>query len=274
MESDDPRTEEVSGEDSRRSNVVRFPREWIRPQEELVPFGVDPSPGLDDVADGQTQVAERPAAADDFWGESSWAIQNPLQGPGAENKAAGSEAAHPDSLFTRARETRLAGVRVAQLVAVAAIALVLLGLLLARLGGSTNAGHMEAKASSEPTARGAASGSGLRGRLPVKPPQTHRLVSTHRAGRHRAAIQHRQATGHEQTGSSDQGARPASDSITSQPADSQAQQASGFSPSPSGGQAQPAGHIATTTSQTHSSPPAGPSGRHALLGPGVCGGCK
>ena len=184
MESDGSRTEELKGDDSRRSNVVRFPREWIRPQEELVPFGVDTSSGLESA---DTPV-ERPPAADDFWsGEGTWAIQKPLQGPGAEKDAAGSEPAHDgygaarssgslmdrnshdrqrawprgwlrgarghgrhhgtgDSgtghWFTRAREMRLAGVRPAQLVAVGAIAVLLLGVLLARLGGSPSAGHL------------------------------------------------------------------------------------------------------------------------------------
>ncbi len=70
-------------------NVVRLPRDWIGPREELVPFGprawetddeaVD-APGIDEAATDSTGHAAAPSA-EDFWGEHSAAVQDVLQGP-------------------------------------------------------------------------------------------------------------------------------------------------------------------------------------------------
>lgn len=65
-----PHTEDGRGDDRRSDNVVRFPRDWIGPEEELVPVG--PPPRGED---------ELPASAADFWGEESGALQHALQGP-------------------------------------------------------------------------------------------------------------------------------------------------------------------------------------------------
>jgi hypothetical protein len=65
-------TDHTSGDDAAasESNVVRIPRDWFGPREELVPFGPsdpeDPPP---------------PVRADDFWGEDSASIQNAMRAP-------------------------------------------------------------------------------------------------------------------------------------------------------------------------------------------------
>ncbi len=287
MESDGPRTEEVNAESSPRGNVVPFPRDWIAPQEELVPFGSDPT---SQTADGDTRALERPAAADDFWSEGTWALQHPLEAPTRDQDAADEDAfdwgapansrggtprISPRSWFTRAWEWRVASVRTAQLLAIGAIALAVLGVVVAHLGGSPSATRPAAQASSEAIRHGDAVSNGLRRLLTVASTRQHPVASNHGGGRHRAHVHHRSVTGGRQAAAGpSQVSRPTSESSPTPPVVSQAQQAAEFSPPASSGGGQPVGYTATTTSETHSSPPTGPSGRHALLGPGECGGCK
>jgi len=55
-----------------RPNVVRLPRDWLGPREDLVPFG--PRASSED-------AEEPPPSADDFWGERSAAIHDALEAP-------------------------------------------------------------------------------------------------------------------------------------------------------------------------------------------------
>jgi hypothetical protein len=57
-------------------NVVRFPRDWFGPPEELVPFGPSASPA--ETVDPAAPVALDPDA---FWGENASSIQNVVQVP-------------------------------------------------------------------------------------------------------------------------------------------------------------------------------------------------
>jgi hypothetical protein len=67
--------------------VVRLPRDWLGPREELVPFG--PRAGTPDDDQRPTvssetaasQLPEPPPAAEDFWGERSASIHDVLQAP-------------------------------------------------------------------------------------------------------------------------------------------------------------------------------------------------
>lgn len=59
------------------SNVVRLPRDWLGPREELIPFG----PSTDERADDEGQHIELPPTADDFWGEGSASVQDAFQAP-------------------------------------------------------------------------------------------------------------------------------------------------------------------------------------------------
>jgi hypothetical protein len=73
-----PQTHEE--QDVHASNVVRLPRDWLGPRDELVPFGAG--------------AAEPPAppSANDFWGEDSAAMHDAVQGPSPESGADGAEA--------------------------------------------------------------------------------------------------------------------------------------------------------------------------------------
>lgn len=53
-------------------NVVRLPRDWLGPREELIPFGRSDEP---------VSATALPPTADDFWGESSASVQDALQAP-------------------------------------------------------------------------------------------------------------------------------------------------------------------------------------------------
>jgi hypothetical protein len=53
-------------------NVVRLPRDWLGPREELVPL---------EGTTGAAASAGAPPRADDFWGEDSAALQDPWQAP-------------------------------------------------------------------------------------------------------------------------------------------------------------------------------------------------
>ena len=55
---------------------MRFPRDWIGPREQLVPFGPTAGPPRQ-----PTAPLGLPPSADDFWGEGSAAVQDALQAP-------------------------------------------------------------------------------------------------------------------------------------------------------------------------------------------------
>jgi hypothetical protein len=59
-------------------NVVRFPRDWVGPLEDLVPIGSRARARDQTDAD---DVPAAPPAADDFWSESSSAVHAAIQGP-------------------------------------------------------------------------------------------------------------------------------------------------------------------------------------------------
>lgn len=103
METDDPGV--GSKQDRLESNVVRFPRDWLGPLEELVPIG--PSGGQqsdsppDHAADDQPTPAERrvvdfppsaPLRADAFWGEDSASIHDALEPPARPARTASASA--------------------------------------------------------------------------------------------------------------------------------------------------------------------------------------
>ena len=65
-------TESGEQEARPRTNVVRLPRDWLGPRDELVPFG--PRASSED-------AEEPPPTAEDFWGERSASIHDALQAP-------------------------------------------------------------------------------------------------------------------------------------------------------------------------------------------------
>jgi hypothetical protein len=91
VEPQGPQDGEAGREALGESNVIRLPRDWLGPREELVPFGIDPAP--EDVADHDATVT---LLASDFWGEESAAVQHALPAPadGAETET-GQHARRP-----------------------------------------------------------------------------------------------------------------------------------------------------------------------------------
>ena len=101
-------------------NVVRFPRDWIGPREELVPFG--PSAHRDQQAD-EPDAAEpdRPISAEDFWGEHSAALHDTLE---HDIEGRVSRAGHGMSIARLRRPLGIAGLAAAEaLVGVVCLAL-------------------------------------------------------------------------------------------------------------------------------------------------------
>jgi hypothetical protein len=69
--------EEGTAEARSHDNVVRLPRDWLGPRDELVPLAI----GGDSVRALERDAA--PPEADAFWGEGSAAVQSALLGPTA-----------------------------------------------------------------------------------------------------------------------------------------------------------------------------------------------
>ena len=103
METEGPTTEHGGEEPGTHSNVVPFPRDWLGPREELVPFG----------AGAEYSVKHGAAApgAEAFWGGDSGPLQPVLPEPAA---AGGASGARPR---TRAGRLAVAGLAAAVLAA-------------------------------------------------------------------------------------------------------------------------------------------------------------
>lgn len=100
MESESPQTEKEGQEARSEGNVLRFPRDWFGPPEELVPLGssaLRPGPSLDSPkppsrtpepsainqsgASMLDYAEDLPPRAEDFWGERAVAVHDALQAP-------------------------------------------------------------------------------------------------------------------------------------------------------------------------------------------------
>jgi hypothetical protein len=94
VETRGPQDGEGGAEALGESNVVRLPRDWLGPRDELVPFGI--SPQRAPAADLDPTLTLQPS---DFWGEDSAAIQHALPAPGSP---AGNELRLPRVLIRAA----------------------------------------------------------------------------------------------------------------------------------------------------------------------------
>ena len=116
-----------------RAVVVRLPRDWLGPREELVPFGPratsqnaggaassDASPLRADAS--QSSADEPPPSAEDFWGERSAAIHNALQAPADDPAAVGTAGTRRPPRSLRRLDRRMVAVAAGSL-AVAAVVL-------------------------------------------------------------------------------------------------------------------------------------------------------
>jgi hypothetical protein len=77
VETGDRRTEGPGGAPLSEENVIRLPREWVGPLEELVPIG----PGARARAAQREAETGMPTAADAFWSEDSAALHDAVQAP-------------------------------------------------------------------------------------------------------------------------------------------------------------------------------------------------
>ncbi len=83
VESDGPKTEGGGREARTQGNVVPFPRDWLGPREELVPFGKHAYPESEQRPE-DPEVGEQsldPPPADAFWGEGSAEIHAAMPAP-------------------------------------------------------------------------------------------------------------------------------------------------------------------------------------------------
>ncbi len=111
-----------AGGSQTEDNVVRLPREWLGPREELVRIG-DPDPAV-----------APPPAPEDFWGEGSSELQSALVGAPGVQPRAGEDSRQPGLPRPRdRRHPRLA--RTPAVIATATAALVLAVVVISALGG-------------------------------------------------------------------------------------------------------------------------------------------
>jgi hypothetical protein len=239
-----PGGKETEGED----NVVRLPRDWLGPREELIPFG--PSTEAED--DGLAT----PPSTHDFWGEPGTGLWEP-DSDGAEPRQRralrgprGSEMLSR-SLAGVSEHRRAAGI--ASLIAAGVLALVL------ALGSSGRHHQLSAAASrSTPTSTALAGltlGSVLpslasRDRHPAghrSSPGAHRRVKTavkrhtvHRGSRHVTGAATVQSARYAQPAASSSAAQPATSSAQSTPLASTSGSAQTAAASSSGSTNQPA----------------------------------
>jgi hypothetical protein len=242
VETEGRKTGEGGQELGTKSNVVPFPRDWLGPREELIPFG--PS------ARDEPRV---PPAADAFWGEDSGAIHVVLPGPEA--------VAVPVARGSLIGPRRLSAARIA---ACGLLAVVCAAALVGKLGGLPG-GHSPSVSSSTALA-GFMDLAQLRGAVgvpqvaPVKHVGARKpLRSQPRRVVHRAPV--RSAT------------RPAvtrsTSAATSIPAASESTALPGSSSSPSHSTATSSQPAHSTVSSGHAADVrAGPVGPGAAFGPG------
>jgi hypothetical protein len=89
VETRGPQDDEAGTETLRESNVIRLPRDWLGPREELVPLGIGGDAASFGI--GPDRESTHPDSTDgpgvdqleaaDFWGEGSAAVQRALEAP-------------------------------------------------------------------------------------------------------------------------------------------------------------------------------------------------
>ena len=92
LDREGPENEAGGREVTSASNVVRLPRDWLGPREDLIPFGAGAHRAAvdDDAGAGATNDPPftAPPSANDFWGEHSEALHDAVQGPATIDGAA------------------------------------------------------------------------------------------------------------------------------------------------------------------------------------------
>lgn len=95
-----------------RGKIVRLPRDWLGPREELVPFGPRSAPPEGD---------ETPPSPADFWGEQSAELQSALRGPAVREDPDDGPDAAPAIRFGRVDRRAMTGVAAALIIAAATV---------------------------------------------------------------------------------------------------------------------------------------------------------
>jgi len=117
--------------------VLQFPRDWIGPRDELVPFGVAAGSYASGAVQSDPKLGPEPAlplGADDFWGEGSAAVQDALQAPRPFQPV--GELSHDVPTETRRRWNRRP-VRAATLIGLGAAAVVCAAVILASVASQS-----------------------------------------------------------------------------------------------------------------------------------------
>ena len=256
-------SEEGTGEGTETSNVFRLPVDWLGPREDLVPVG----PRADAAAAGADAAAADPplraAAASDFWGEDSAAVQDAWQPlPASAPEPARKRARETTAPRGRARAPRPVWLAIAAvIVATVAVALGHAGSSAspphAKVAGVTTAGHMAADGSDRATLGVGTYGASSDRRVGKN--DRRRLVAQHKPSRAHARNDTTRGTKHSVSGPPASRSGDARTAASTHVAPAPAPQSVDSTPTP---ESQPA----TLTNSQGST--AGPTGKGAPFGPG------
>jgi hypothetical protein len=276
VKTDDRRSEGGGDQDQQQANVVRLPRDWLGPREELVPIGAaggGPPRSASDPEAGAPRVW--PPTAHDFWGEDSAALHDAMQAPPEAEQSVAWTAEHARSIpRPRPRTLRWAAAVTASAAALA--------LVVSLIGGSADPSRSRPTLTTARTSKLAAS-TPLAGSDPVRDRSRAvalRLMAAQGGGIHRRPrLRARQGRPHRAPAHPSHHASPAArPRITpaTEPVDQgatpayTADAAGASQPSgTSGDQSQASSSDAGAAGHSASSEPAGPNGRVSLIGSGT-----
>jgi hypothetical protein len=192
--------------------VVRLPRDWLGPREDLVPFGPGAS-APEPESDASAPSPEAPPTAADFWGERSAAVQAPAD-----------EAIEADARFAAPRRRRVFGTQarrqVAAVTGLAVAAAAVVWVMSGVLGPSGSAPHAAGTAKlnmaavlsngvSRTLQRGLALVGASAGRSQTPPAARHRVPAVRRIARPRPVFKPVHETAHSQLAATANSAPPA-----------------------------------------------------------------
>lgn len=95
-----------------RGKIVRLPRDWLGPRDELVPFGPRSAP---------PEANETPPSPSDFWGEQSAELQSALRGPAVREDPDDGPDAAPAIRFGHVDRRAMTGVAAVLMIAAATV---------------------------------------------------------------------------------------------------------------------------------------------------------
>ena len=305
METDGPKSQEGAPETGTVSNVVPFPRDWLGPRDELVPFGRralgEPEAG-DETARGH-ELSHAPSPGPDaFWGEDSAEIHAAMPAPASGPARHEERDADSKTAPTQRRRPRRAFALIGA--AVLAAVAVVIGAVVGLAGrsspsaqvasfdpapGNLSAQHLRlaslAKSTARRTANRPASPQKHKPRLAAKHLQRRRVHKSASMPAQDASPVHSSSPAYEVTTPSVPSSTSSASSASSTQVSSSAPTQPVDVPSSSSGSVvsastQPASSSTTSGGSATSSrsegqsskakAPAGPTGSSALLGPGHC----